>query len=223
MQPPFRIKICGVTTAADAAMVARAGADAVGLNFYPQSKRYVTPENAAAIVVALPAGIVTVGVFVNASLDEIAQTLKRAPVDAIQLHGDEPPEFLKQLAVRPIIRALRFGNDGGQAMDRFIDRCRELSYTPDSLLIDSYTAGEYGGTGATADWDAILQWKTQRAILPPLVLAGGLTPVNVAAAIRTVRPSAVDTASGVESSIGVKDERLVYEFVAQAQRAFKSR
>ncbi len=197
-------------------VVVGAGADAIGLNFYPRSKRFVTLEQAAANSAAIPSGVAKVGVFVNASLNEIAAAISAASLDLVQLHGDEPPEFIAEIR-QPVMRALRWGTAGSKPIDEYLARCSSLQFLPQMLLLDSQAEGQFGGTGATADWQQIAQWRKACAI--PLVLAGGLTPQNVAAAVAAVHPNAVDTASGVESSPGRKDAAMVQAFVDAARRA----
>jgi phosphoribosylanthranilate isomerase len=217
----FRIKICGITNSDDARAVAEAGADAVGLNFYPMSSRYVSAATARAIAEALPAGIVKVGLFVNADVDVIRRTAEHAGLDLIQLHGDEPPEFLRDLtgAVSlPVMRAFRWGPAALTPIVEYLGQCRRLGCLPRLTLIDSCQPGAYGGTGTTADWAAVATYMTVPNV-PPLVLAGGLTPENVAAAIATVRPVAVDTASGVELGPGRKAPVLIRAFVRAARAA----
>ena len=215
----FRIKICGITNVDDALAVVRAGADAVGLNFYARSPRYIALDTARRIVAALPKEMVKVGLFVNADPADICRVCDDLGLDLIQLHGDEPPELLAQLGERPVMRALRLGAKGFQAVFDYLRRCQELAAMPSLTLLDSLIPGEYGGTGKTADWTAAKQYVAESG-LPPLVLAGGLTPANVADAIRAVRPAAVDTASGVESSPGRKDPAAVAAFVRAAREAF---
>jgi phosphoribosylanthranilate isomerase len=223
MKPlPFTIKICGITTPADAEMATSAGADAIGLNFYSGSKRFVTCVQAKQIAAAVPDGVKKVGVFVNPSLEDLTAALQTVPLDIVQLHGDETPEFLAQCRTafsKPIMRALRWGSGGGRIIDEYLARCAELQCVPELLLIDSHSDGQFGGTGATADWKAIAQWRAQSRLQIPLILAGGLTSKNVDAAIAVVRPSAVDTASGVESSPARKDAALVRAFVNMVRRA----
>jgi phosphoribosylanthranilate isomerase len=217
---PFRVKICGLTSVADAAIASAHGADAIGLNFYPKSKRFVTLEAAPAISAARASGVCAVGVFVNQSVEEILAAARSARLDWIQLHGDESPQMLRQVkteASRPIMRALRWDQDGAQAVESYLMQCESLDCLPDALLLDSYQAGEFGGTGHVADWAAIARWRSNSKWKIPLVLAGGLKPENVAAAIRAVRPDAVDTASGVERSPREKDPELVRRFVAEAR------
>jgi len=216
----FRVKICGITSVDDARMVARAGADAVGLNLYPKSRRYVTLEQAQRIGDVLPGGLVKVGLFVNTAAEEVCRAFDRLNLDLIQLHGDEPPEFLAELGDRPLIRAFRLGPSGLQPVSDYLGRCRELGCSPGLVLVDSYVKGAYGGTGSVADWDALRNVPPGESF-PPMVLAGGLTPKNVAEAIQTVRPAAVDTASGVESTPGKKDPTAVEAFVKAAREAFE--
>lgn len=214
----FQIKICGITSIDDALMVARAGADAIGLNFYARSPRYVRPEVARDIVKALPADIVKVGLFVNAPADEVCRRFDDLQLDLIQLHGDEPPEFLAQLDGRPVMRAFRVGPEGLPPVSEYLARCQRLAVPLQLVLLDSLVAGTYGGTGATVDWSTAKQYLGKPDV-PPLVLAGGLTPENVADAIRIVRPAAVDVASGVESQPGRKNPTAVGAFIGAARAA----
>ncbi len=214
----FRIKICGITRPEDALVAVTAGADAIGLNFYPQSARFVGQDQARRIAAAVPAGVARVGVFVNASADEIKRTFDQTPLDFVQLHGDEPPEFLCQLGDRPMVRVFRVGSGGLAAALEYLDRCRELGAVPRLVLADAAAGRAYGGTGELANWSTLSGYPAADW-LPPLILAGGLTPDNVADAIRVVRPAGVDTASGVESSPGVKDPELMKRFVEAASDA----
>jgi len=224
--PVFRIKICGITNAQDAQHAARAGADAVGLNFYPASPRYIAPRTAAVIVDALPKDIVKTGVFVNATAAEICEIAAAAQLDLIQLHGDEPPELLRELSEvqkRPIMKAFRI--DGGlDDVLNFLDKCSEMQCSPRLVMFDAPRAGgpqggAYGGTGKLTNWDLARRYG-RRGDLPPLVLAGGLSADNVAQGIRTVRPAAVDVASGVEIGPGCKDPAQVMAFVSAVRAAF---
>jgi len=240
----FRVKICGITSVDDARAVAAAGADAVGLNFYAKSPRHVSVEKAREIVAALPREMVKVGLFVNAPAEEVCQTFDALGLDLIQLHGDEPPVYLTHLGDRPVMRAFRFGPGGLQSpkfldpdqpvrrtprvpdalesMGSYLGHCGRLGCTPRLVLADSYVEGTYGGSGRVADWERLKGYPFGSPC-PPLVLAGGLTPENVGEAIRTVRPAAVDTASGVESSPGRKDPAAVAAFVRAARHAFGDR
>jgi phosphoribosylanthranilate isomerase len=215
----FRIKICGITNVDDARAVAQAGADAIGLNFYSRSPRYVTAEVARDIVKALPAEIVKVGLFVDTPAGDVCRLFDDLPLDLIQLHGDQPPEFLTQLGDRPVMRAFRLGPEGLRPVAEYLTHCRALAVLPKLVLLDAMVAGAYGGTGKTADWAVAKQYAAVVDV-PPLVLAGGLTPENVAAAIRAVKPAAVDVASGVECQPGRKDPSLVGAFVQAAREAF---
>ncbi|MHB1034700.1 MAG: phosphoribosylanthranilate isomerase [Pirellulales bacterium] len=216
----FHIKICGVTNVDDARLVASSGADAIGLNFYPQSPRCIQRREAERIVEVLPSDVVKVGVFVNASRDEVCRTFDNLGLDLVQLHGDEPPEYLAELEGRPVMRAFRCRQTGLAPVHAYLDRCRELGCLPHMILVDSYKEGAFGGTGETADWSELASYAASAgpSDRPPLVLAGGLTPDNVERAIRTVHPRAVDTASGVESSPGRKDPNRVRAFVQAAKK-----
>jgi len=202
-------------------MVARAGADAVGLNFYPKSARSITRQRAAEIMDVLPEEMIKVGLFVNASLDETAHIFDELGLDLIQLHGDEPPEYLAALEGRPVMRAFRLDSEGLAPIERYLTECHDLGRLPTLVLIDAYQKGSYGGTGKTADWSVAGSYPSVGLRgLPPLVLAGGLIADNVGGAIRAVHPMAVDTASGVETSPGVKNSDLVLRFVQMAAKAF---
>jgi len=226
----FQIKICGITSAEDARLAARAGADAVGLNFYAASPRYVDPRGAMAVVEALPLGIVKTGVFVNATASQICGTSERLQLDLVQAHGDEPPELLRQLSDLtdlPVIKAFRVGPGGLDEVLKYLDECRGLGCLPRMVMFDARSRSAngdaygdaYGGTGERADWMLAARF-TALHDLPPLVLAGGLSEANVADAIRTVRPAAVDVASGVEITPGRKDPARVAGFVTAARTAF---
>jgi phosphoribosylanthranilate isomerase len=241
---PFRIKFCGIMTPLDAAAALVAGADAIGLNFYPRSKRAVTASEAEEIRGWIsshgatrslnPRGNTTVvNVLVNPKLEDVAQSLpgkdgeqtrfSRRRLDWIQLHGDEPPELLakiKKASGLPIEREFRWGREEAAKIEAYLDRCRALNGLPDSILIDSHKPGEFGGTGRPADWKGIARWRENRTVDIPLVLAGGLTPENVAEAIGEVHPDAVDTAGGVETSPGRKDDARMRAFYEAASRAF---
>ncbi len=216
----FQIKICGITSVDDARMAADAGADAVGLNFYNGSPRYLSDAAAETVAAAVPAGVARVGVFVNPDVDNVRQLFERLRLDYVQLHGDETLKVLANLADLPVIRAFRVARDLASIVE-FLSRCREARCLPRGVLMDANVPGKYGGSGMVADWETAASYALNEAN-PPLILAGGLTPANVAAAIGAVRPMAVDVASGVERSAGPKDERLVREFVTAAREAFAS-
>jgi phosphoribosylanthranilate isomerase len=241
---PFRIKFCGIMTPLDAAAALVAGADAIGLNFYARSKRAVTAGEAEEIRGWISAHGATrslnprrntsvFNVLVNPSLDDVSRWLpdkdgeqtrfSRRRLDWIQLHGDEPPELvakIKKASGLPIMRAFRWGREEPAAIDAYLDRCRALHCMPTAILIDSHKPGEFGGTGRPADWKGIARWRGNRDHDIPLVLAGGLTPENVAEAIGEVHPDAVDSAGGVESSPGRKDDARMRAFYEAANRAF---
>ena len=215
----FQIKVCGITTVVDALAVARAGADAVGLNFFPGSKRFIAMDRAREIAEALPPGVVKVGVFVNATEGDIRQAFGEIGLDAVQLHGDEPPSLLARLADVPLVRAFRLDTRGFAPIDAYLAACANLGALPRMILLDACVAGQYGGTGTTLDW-SMLGGTGPPAVRPPVILAGGLTPTNVAAAIRSAHPDAVDTAGGVEYAPGRKDHTLLIAFVTAARAAF---
>ncbi len=205
----LQIKICGLTSLEDAKACVELGADMIGLNFYPQSSRYSEPQRARKIVEALAGSVRAVGVFVDASAEEIRSTAKRAGIESVQLHGDFSAETCRELAREfRVIRA--FSTDG-----RF--QPEDAGSFPDcDVLLDSHHAELRGGTGLTCDWPAA------RATLPFarfLILSGGLNAQNVGQAIATVAPHAVDVCSGVESAPGVKDYRTIEKFIAAVRTA----
>ncbi len=206
-----KVKICGITELGDAILAARFGADAVGFNLYPQSPRYILPENAGTIARGIPQEVLRVGVFVNASIDEILEVERKAGLDAIQLHGDETPGFVSELRLRTtseIIKAMRAGPA--------FEAVHVLDYEADAILLDAYSAEGRGGTGETFDWRIAV---AVRPLVNQLYLAGGLDAENVAAAVDAVRPFAVDVASGVESSPGKKDPMKLERFIKNAKNA----
>jgi phosphoribosylanthranilate isomerase len=217
----FRVKICGITKPQDALAVAESGADAIGLNFYPPSARFVELDTAKAIIEMLPKEVKRIGLFVNATLDQVRETYAALDLDAVQLHGDESPEMLAELPDIPIIRALRLSEEGIDPVHRYLRALADHGVTPKALILDSYQKDLYGGTGKTANWPEAARYyqPEQETPLPPLILAGGLTPENVAEAVRAVGPYGVDTAGGVESAPGVKSAEKVCEFVRNAREA----
>jgi phosphoribosylanthranilate isomerase len=199
-----RVKICGVTTVADAALAVRAGADAIGLNFYERSPRVVSAARARRIVASLPPFVWAVGVFVNHSAQRINRLAREVGLHVVQLHGDEPESLLPRLQF-PVFRALHVG----------VGRLAVSSFRGASALVLDAAQPGYGGGGRTFDWSRAKDLAARRAVL----LAGGLTPDNVAAAIAAVRPLGVDVASGVESRPGTKDPRAVAAFVRAVRSA----
>ncbi|GIW45437.1 MAG: N-(5'-phosphoribosyl)anthranilate isomerase [Candidatus Binatia bacterium] len=201
-----RVKICGITTIEDARQAVAAGADWIGLNFYPASPRSVDPDRAREIVTVLGKRVQIVGVFVNASRSEVQEIVESVGLDLLQFHGDESPSYCSGWP-RPVIKALRMR--GREDLDR------AQAYRVDYLLVDAHASGHYGGTGKTVDWALVGAWK------PPakLILAGGLDPDNVAEAVRIVRPFGVDVASGVERRPGQKDPVKMRRFIENAKAA----
>lgn len=219
-RPSPWVKLCGVRDAASATAIAELRPDALGLNFYPPSPRFVALETAAEIVRALPVEIAAVGVFVNATVADMLRTVDATGLAAVQLHGDEPPGMISELrSNRPeltILRAWRVGEDGLASLAAYLETCEQCGTRPDAVLVDAKVVGSYGGTGQTAPWHRLRDYAPA---WPPLILAGGLTPANVAAAIDAVRPWGVDTAGGVESSPGVKDTARAAAFLTAVRGA----
>jgi phosphoribosylanthranilate isomerase len=211
---PLRVKICGVTTSGDVAACAAAGADAVGINFHPQSSRYVDPKQSQPLLRSIPPLMAGVGVFVGLPLRQITAMAYQLGLRAIQVHGEnrevaDPFPF-------SLVAAFRIRDRQSLAeIDRYLDMCRSVGHLPGAILVDAFVEGKEGGTGQTAPWDLLANYKPG----VPLILAGGLTPKNVAEAIRIVRPDGVDVASGVEESSGRKDPDKVKQFVANARTA----
>lgn len=216
----FRVKICGITNVEDAIAAVESGADAIGLNFYEKSPRCVTVDRARDVSRRIRLSASLVGVFVNKAAAEVRETALLALVPWVQLHGDEPPVVVSEMGNSlDVIRVRRFGGDGVSAIAQDITLCREAGRGPTALLVDAMTPGRYGGTGETVSWVGLADHRRWLGDTP-LILAGGLTPDNVAEAIRIVRPAAVDVASGVESAPGKKDPAKVRDFVANALGAF---
>lgn len=203
-----RIKICGITHLEDALAAAACGADALGFMFYRNSARYVDPETAAEIIRSLPPFISRVGVFVNEETSRIRQITSMCGLDTLQFHGDESPESIREFEPLKTIKAIRV---------RDADSIRSLlDYRADAWLLDSYVSGQKGGTGERFNWALAVEASTMGR---PIVLAGGLTPGNVADAIGHVRPYGVDVSTGVESSPGRKDPGKVQAFIEAARSA----
>jgi len=209
------VKVCGITTIEDALMAIEAGADMLGFNFYPPSPRYITPDSCAAIIANIHErgkSVTNVGVFVNASVEEIQTTLNECKLNLAQLHGDEGEDMLVALGKRAF-KAVRpkDASAAQQAVDNLI--CREQ---PPYLLLDAHHKNLYGGTGETGNWALANDVVAQ----VPILLAGGLNPDNVTEAIQKVQPWGVDVASGVESSPGSKDHAKTTAFIAAAKKEF---
>ena len=208
----IRIKVCGVMLPDDAAMVAASGVDFIGLNFWPKSKRYVTPERAPLVAAAARASgsARLIGVFVDPEIDEILEITARVELDAIQLHGDEDPERCKKISAalyRPVWKAIPISASR--------DVIKLEVWPTEALLLDAPTPGR-GGAGAKFDWNLAREAR-ERHPTRNFVLAGGLDPANVAEAISLVDPWCVDVASGVEAAPGIKDAAKVAAFVAAAR------
>ncbi|MEI8035007.1 MAG: phosphoribosylanthranilate isomerase [Betaproteobacteria bacterium] len=202
-----RIKICGLTREIDVRDASAGGADALGLVFYSPSPRYVSAARAAQLLQSFPPFVSSVGLFVNASVDEVRLVLKQVRLDILQFHGDESPQycaqfgipFIKAVRVRPGLDLLQYAETYGAAK---------------ALLLDAYVDGIPGGTGASFDWSLI------PPNLPlPIILSGGLGATSVGLAVQTVRPYAVDVSSGVESSKGIKDKQKMYAFIKEVFNA----
>jgi phosphoribosylanthranilate isomerase len=202
-----KVKICGITNLDDALAGVEAGADALGFMFYAPSRRCVTRERTAEIIGALPPLVAKVGVFVNPTEEEVRRAIAECGLDTLQFHGEEPPAFCRQFGLK-VIKAFRVRD---AASLKFAE-----AYASEAWLLDSFVEGQLGGTGARFNWDlaAEISRKGQR-----IFLAGGLTPDNVAEAVRQVRPYAVDVSSGVESALGKKDEGKVRAFIEAAKSA----
>jgi phosphoribosylanthranilate isomerase len=209
---PVQIKICGVTNVKDATACAELGANMIGFNFYPQSPRYIEPKVARRIIDAIPSGACPVGVFVDASAEEIRNVADTAGVRCVQLHGRTSPITCSELAREfRVIRA--FSTD-----PQF--RAEQVSLFSDcDVLVDAHHPNLRGGTGLTCDWRAA---RTARSLARFLILSGGLTDQNLSQAITTVAPHAVDVCSGVESAPGVKDHRALENFVSAVRTANSS-
>ena len=199
-----KVKICGITSLDDALMAAEAGADALGFVFFEKSPRHVLPDDAAGIIAALPPFVQVVGLFVNAPLDLVNATADRCGLDIVQLHGDETPSYCDGVH-RRVMKAFRVR--GVESLVPIAD------YDVAGFLLDAYSPGAYGGTGASFDWDCAIRAKGKG----PIILAGGLDPGNVATAVAKVAPYGVDVSSGVESAPGRKDPEKVRRFIEQVK------
>ncbi len=214
--PEPRVKICGITNAADAKLAVDAGADALGFNFYRLSPRYIAPEEAGRIIRRLPRGVVAVGVFVDEPVDSVRRIAGAAGLDAAQLHGRERPASVRQVAaIRPAVRVIKVFR-----VRRGFSVARLASY-PEvaAFLLDGFRSGFWGGTGARFDWEVARRAKRYGRI----VLAGGLRPENVAEALERVRPFAIDVSSGVEVRPGKKDPAKLKALMREVERIRRRR
>jgi phosphoribosylanthranilate isomerase len=202
-----RVKICGITRVEDALAAAAAGADAIGLVFDPESPRYIDPKRAATIARALPPYITVVGLFVDAAPETVHEALRHVGLDLLQFHGNETPEYCRAFP-KPYVKAIHMTPD--------VDlRAEDRRYADAAgLLLDTYSPAVSGGTGEAFDWGRI-----PSDLKKPLILAGGLTPANVAEAVRRVHPYAVDVSSGVESAKGIKDAAKIDAFIQAVRNA----
>ena len=202
-----RVKICGITSIEDAHHVAASGADAIGLVFYEKSSRYVTLEQADKISRSLPPFVTTVALFMNADETQVKETLNSVNIDLIQFHGAETPEFCRSFS-KPYIKAVGIGglDDFAEYADKYHDAL--------GILIDSHALGKAGGTGETFDWQLL-----PKDYAKPIILAGGLTPDNVAEAVTETNAYALDLSSGVESAPGIKSKEKVENLMQAIRRA----
>ena len=202
-----QVKICGITNVADAVAAAEAGADMIGLNFYEGSPRFLSLHTAAEISHALPPFVLRVGVFVNPEEAQVTEAIAACGLNLLQFHGDEPSEFCTQFGLMSV-KALRVRDaESLQTLENF---------NTDAFLLDAYSKSGLGGTGEKFNWELAIE---AQKFGKPIFLAGGLTPENVGAAVKQVRPFAVDVSSGVESAPGKKDEAKVRAFIAAVRAA----
>ncbi|WP_040548395.1 phosphoribosylanthranilate isomerase [Pedosphaera parvula] len=201
------VKICGITNIEDGMAAAEAGANAIGLMFYEQSPRNVSLQTAAKIANQLPPYVIKVGVFVNPTEELVSRAVTDCGLNVLQFHGEETPEFCQLF---PVMSIKAFRIKDAESLNALTD------YPTDAWLLDAYVAGQLGGTGAKFNWDLAVAAKNRGR---PIFLAGGLTPENVADAIRQVQPYAVDVSSGVESAPGKKDHAKVRAFIQAAKSA----
>jgi phosphoribosylanthranilate isomerase len=203
-----KVKVCGITNFDDASAAADLGADMLGFNFYKGSPRYIEPTTALEIIDRLPASIEKIGVFVNERATTVCEVTRALGLNAVQLHGDESPEYLDQLNGSRIIKAFRISFDETEiAIGR---------YNADSILIDAFSRNEFGGTGKVCDWEIASRIARR---FPKTILSGGLSPGNVKTAIIKVRPFAVDACSLLESEKGKKDHSKMKAFIEAAKEA----
>ncbi|OMH38701.1 phosphoribosylanthranilate isomerase [Motiliproteus sp. MSK22-1] len=202
-----RVKICGITRVEDAAAAVDAGADAIGLVFYDPSPRSVAIQQAVEICQAIPAFVTVTALFVDAPVEQVRDVLSQVPVDLLQFHGDESPQYCRSFS-RPYIKAIRVRE--GLDVPAF---ARQFPCSK-ALLLDAYRPGVPGGTGETFDWGLIPE-----NLDLPVILAGGLNPDNIESAVAQVRPFAVDVSGGVEAAKGIKDSQLVNQFIKEVSCA----
>lgn len=201
------VKVCGITNLEDARTAVDAGADALGFNFYRRSVRFIEPLAARRIIAHLPSSVLSVGVFVNESEPEaVARMADEAGINAVQLHGDESPDYCRALDGRFVIKALRVGAPSVPES--------ATEFDVDAILLDAFAPGARGGTGRVVDWSTA---RRVRRLVPKLFLAGGLAPENVAEAVAAVSPYAVDACSRIERAPGLKDAKRMRDFICAAK------
>jgi phosphoribosylanthranilate isomerase len=205
-----RIKICGIRRVEDALLAAHAGADAIGLIFYAPSPRSVTLQQAMAVRDALPPFVSTVALFVNAARSEVTEVCELLNPSLLQFHGDEDHDYCASFT-RPYLKAIRVGVS--TKADDLVQLQIEFS-TAKALLLDTLSAGQYGGTGESFNWDVIPETLREK-----IVLSGGLTPINVGDAVQKIRPWAVDVSSGIETQKGIKDPEKILAFMSAVRLA----
>jgi phosphoribosylanthranilate isomerase len=201
-----KIKICGITNFRDAVKSLDCGADALGFIFYEKSKRYISPPEAQKIIKELPPFVTKVAVFVDCPFRQIIKITSELFINAIQLHGSETPEFCAKFSY-PVIKALRIKDS--------IDILQVDSFATQTILFDTYSESDYGGTGKSFNWKVLEKLNTDKKI----ILSGGLNPGNIEKAITTVRPYGVDVSSGVETSPGIKDHKKIKKFIEAVKNA----
>mgnify|MGYP001613068924 FL=1 len=200
-----KVKICGITNLTDALAAQSLGADALGFVFYPKSSRYILPRAAQRIISQLNKKIKKIGVFVNADSDLVKKTAGLCGLDMLQFHGDETPDFCRKFSKHKIIKAFRIKNK---------DSLKDIEkYPVDYYLFDTFKKDSFGGTGAHFNWDILKGLKLTK----PFFLSGGLNPENIVSAIQAARPDWVDVSSGVEAKPGIKDKRLLWDFIDKAR------
>lgn len=204
-----RVKICGITRVGDGVTAAEAGADALGFVFYEKSVRYVSIDKAAEICCKIPPFVTKVGLFVDASEEEVRRVIDNVHLDLLQFHGDESPEFCQNFNL-PYIKAIR-AKSRESIIEAIDAHCAAIG-----VLVDSYVPGKPGGTGSTFDWSLVPVEHRSK-----IILAGGLDSGNVADAIASIRPYAVDISGGVESGKGIKDSDKIYQFINEVASADK--
>ena len=200
------IKICGVTSLDDALAAAESGADAIGFNFYSESKRFIHPARAAEIAGRLPENVLRVGVFVNSTRQDVNRAIRDGKINGIQFSGDEPPEAVRGYRL-PVFKAIHVA--GEKSLEEM------KAFHVERFLLDTFSSDHFGGTGVSFDWSIARKAKQFGSI----IMAGGLTAENVGDAVRKVKPYGVDVSSGVETMPGVKDHSKIREFIRRAREA----